>query len=487
MKKTLLSLLAIALLFVAVIIVRTFMHQPISREGLEIVSVDVDEEILTRHMSEAIKFKTVSYQSKALVEEEFTGFIEWVKESYPLVNQQMSIELIGGYTLLLKWAGSQPELEPILLTAHYDVVPVIPGSEHLWSYPPFDGKIADGSVWGRGALDDKSAVITLLEAATLLLEKGFNPQRSVYFSFGHDEELGGPQGAGSVVRYARKNGLNFLWSLDEGSFLFKNMIPGVDHVLGTINVAEKGSVTLNIVAKAAGGHSSMPPSQTAVGILAQAITRLESTPVPGGLEGLAAQMFDTASRYMPFSMRMMFANQWLFKGIIEDNLSKSTFMNAMIRTTTAPTMLSASTKVNVLPIEAIATVNFRLHPRDSVEDIVNHVKSIVASDQVEVRIPKDSGRPASRVSEIKAVGYETIERSVYEIHDAAILTPGVMIAGSDTRHYGKVSKNSYRFNPMTVTQKDIATFHGTDESISVANLVLATKIYSRIIQNGSKQ
>jgi len=387
----------------------------------------------------------------------------------------------------LKWPGLNSELKPILLTAHYDVVPVIPGSEKLWSYPPYDGVIKDGFVWGRGALDDKSAVITLLEATSLLLKQEFQPERSVYFSFGHDEELGGANGAGSVVAYAQANDLQFLWSLDEGSFLFKNMIPGVSQIFGTINVAEKGSVTLQIVAKAVGGHSSMPPRQTAVGILAEAISKLEANPVPGGLEGLAAAMFDTASRYMPFSKRLLFANQWLFKGVIEDRLSAVPSMNAILRTTTAPTMLTASTKINVLPIEAIATVNFRLHPRDTVEDIVNHVKSIVESDKVEVRVGKNAGRAASEVSSIVSKGFKVLEQSVYEIDAETILTPGVMIAGSDTRHYGKVADNSYRFNPMVVTQKDIATIHGTDEHISIENLVLATKTYTRIIVNGSAQ
>jgi len=486
MKRFFLLALFAALCVSAIVLFNTLMHRPGEHNPIKEVVVAVDEDKISRHMAQAIQFQTVSHQSQPLDSSQFEGFINWTKQAYPVVYAQLEVRRLGAYTLLLKWKGSEPQLQPILLTAHYDVVPVIPGSENLWRYPPFAGAIADGAVWGRGALDDKSAVVSMLEAATLLLEQGYQPQRSVYFSFGHDEEVGGMAGAGSVVDYARAQGLNFLWSLDEGSFLLENMIPGVEQLLGIINVAEKGSLTLQIVAKAAGGHSSMPPTSTAVGILAQAISALEATPVPGGLEGLAAQMFDTASRYMPFGPRLLFANQWLFKGLIEDNLSQSTFMNAMIRTTTAPTMLSASSKVNVLPIEAVATVNFRLHPRDSVEDIVAHVNSVLASEQVEVRVPAGGGRAASVISATDGPGYLHISQSVREIKPSAVLTPGVMIAASDTRHYGKIADNSYRFNPMVVSQRDIATFHGTNERITIANLVLATQIYSRIIENGAK-
>ena len=186
----------------------------------------------------------------------------------------------------------------------------------------------------------------------------------------------------------------------------------------------------------------MPPQQTAVGILAEAIVKLEAQPVPGGLSGLSEQMFDTASRYMPFSLRMLFANRWLFGGVIEDQLSAVTFSNAMLRTTTAPTMLAGSVKVNVLPIEAVATVNFRVHPRDTPQSVVDHVKSVVANDSEEVRVPAGSGRAASEVSDWDSVGFETIKRAVREVYGEVVVTPGLMIAGSDTRHYGKVTTTS---------------------------------------------
>jgi carboxypeptidase PM20D1 len=486
MRKAVVVVLAVILLTAGIVVVRTLLHQPDPLEAVTRLTIDVDEQAIARHLSEAIRFQTVSHQRTADIEvEPFEGFIGWMEHTYPEVHASMDLVRLGGYTLLYRWAGADPGLQPILITGHYDVVPVIPGTEGRWTHPPFAGRIVDGVIWGRGALDDKSAVIAQIEAASLLLKDGYRPQRTVYFSFGHDEELGGSDGAAAVADYLGDQGVQLAWSLDEGSFVLDGMMPGVESLMAAINVAEKGSVTLDIVARAAGGHSSMPPPQTAVGLLAEAITRLETNPVPGGLSGLSAQMFDTISRHMPFGSRALFANRWLFGGVIEEQLSAAPFSNAMLRTTTAPTMLSASVKVNVLPIEAIATVNFRLHPRDTVAGLVDYVKAVVEDDNVEVRLTPGAGRSASEVSDWNAAGFGVIRRSIREVYGDVIITPGLMIAGSDSRHYGKVADNAYRFNPMIVGPDDLAGFHGTNEKIGVKNLAQATRTYAQIIRTGS--
>ena len=487
MKKILMVAVGIVVLLTGVIVVRTMLHQPEALEAVERQTIALDEDVIAQHLGEAIRFRTVSHQRAEDFEAEvFEAFIDWVKYTYPEVNEAMELVRLGGYTMLYRWDGTDASLQPILLTGHYDVVPVIPGSEDQWEHLPFGGEIADGIVWGRGSLDDKSGVIAQLEAATHLLKTGFTPKRTVYFSFGHDEEVGGGEGAANVAKYLKDQGVQLAWSLDEGSFLGDGMMPGVEPLMATINVAEKGSVTLNIVAKSAGGHSSTPPQQTAVGILAEAITALEKNPVPGGLSGLSEQMFDTASRYMPFSSRMFFANRWLFGGLIEDRLSEVPFGNAMLRTTTAPTMLSGSVKVNVLPIEAVATVNFRIHPRDTVESVVEHVKSVVENENVEVRLP-GSGRAASAVSNWESAGYGVVERAIREIYGEVVVTPGILVAGSDTRHYGKVADDAYRFNPMVVSRDDLTGFHGTNEKIGVANLAQGTRTYVRIVSLGAME
>jgi len=471
------------LILMAVIVVRTFMHTPPPMADVTPVNIEIDADNVAKHLSESITYRTVSNQSKADKNDAaFLGFIRWVKDTYPAVNNELELVILN-QTMLYKWQGSDERLKPILITGHYDVVPVIPGSEDKWEHPPYEGKIVDGIVWGRGALDDKSGVVGILEATTFLIADGFKPARTIYLSFGHDEEVGGPEGAGAVTAYLKENNVQLAWSLDEGSFLFKGMFPGVDNLIAAINVAEKGSVTLDIVATAAGGHSSMPPKNNAVGVLAKAINKLEENPVPGGLQGLSAIMFDGISHYFDFPMRMLFANRWLFDGVIDSQLSNVTFANAMLRTTTAPTMLSGSVKTNVLPIEAIATVNFRVHPRDTPESVQAYVESIVADEQISVRTR--GGRGASDVSSWEADGFDLIGRSLREVYGDVAVTPGLMIAGSDSRHYGQVADDAYRFNPFELTQENLSGFHGTNEKMGVDNFVMGIKAYVQIMRHGA--
>ena len=485
MKKLLLSAVAIVLVLATIILARTFMHTPENLQRVTTVAIDVDQQQIAAHLAEAIRFRTLSHEEPGQLDEAaFTGFIDWVKNTYPELHDAAVLEQLD-YTLLYRWDGSNSNLQPILVTGHYDVVPVVAGTEDQWSEPPFAGSIVDGVIWGRGALDDKSGVVAILEAATWLIRSGFTPERTIYLSFGHDEEVGGSKGAGAVRQLLAENDVRLAWSLDEGSFLFEDMLPGVEPLMATINVAEKGSVTLEVVGKAQGGHSSMPPRQTAVGVLAEAITALEQNPMPGGLDGLSLDMFDVVSRHMPFTARALFANRWLFGNLVEKRLSGLPATNAMLRTTTAPTMLSASIKSNVLPIEAVATVNFRIHPRDSVEDVIEHVRSVVEKDHVEVRVTEGSGNPASIVSDANSEGFAAISQAIREIYGDVVIAPGLMVAASDTRHYSLVADNSFRFNPMIVTGEDLAGFHGTDEKIAISNLVQGTRTYIQIMRNGA--
>jgi carboxypeptidase PM20D1 len=478
------SIAAIGLL-IALVVVRTLMHQPPASINTDLVEIELNEAALAERLSQSIQFQTISFQSPELKDQsQFSAFIDWVHTSYPRVHQSLDYIQLND-TMLYRWPGSDASLQPILVTGHYDVVPVIPGSESQWQQPPFSGAIVDGLIWGRGALDDKSGVLGILEAVTYLLDAGHQPQRTVYLSFGHDEEIGGREGAAAVAAYLKDQGVQLAWSLDEGSFIFDGLIAGVDSLVAAINVAEKGSITLDIVAAAEGGHSSMPPQTSAITDLARAITQLEEHPVPGGLEGLAADMFDNISRHMRFVPRVFFANQWLFGGLINDQLSGAPTTNAMLRTTTAPTMLSGSVKTNVLPIEAVATVNFRIHPRDSMDSIESYVTDLVASDSISVH--RRGGADASAVSDWKAPGFAIIAQSMREIHGDIPVAPGLMIAASDSRHYGKVADNAYRFNPIRLTPELLTGFHGTNEKIAVADYAQGVRGYIRIIAHGTAQ
>jgi carboxypeptidase PM20D1 len=477
-----LSLLAVA----GLVLIRTlaFTAEPVP--SVERMDVEVDEATVTAHMVDAIRFKTISVAVEQIPDyAPFADFVAWLKATYPEVQESLALEMVADYTMLYKWKGRNVDLKPILLTAHYDVVPVVPGSEGDWKHPPFAAEISDEHVWGRGAMDDKSAVVVMLEATTMLLKEGFQPERTIYFSYSHDEERGGPLGAAGVTALLKERGVQLAWSLDEGSFIVKDILPGSDKPIAMINVAEKGGVTLDLIARGVGGHSSMPAPETAVDILAKALVNLRKHPVPGGLDGLSGELFDEFARNGSFAYRMLFANKWLFGGLIERQLSANGAMDAMIRTTTAPTILKAGIKTNVIPPTALASVNFRVHPRDTPEGVRDHVIAAIDDDRVTVTMQDAHQHMASEVSSTDSEGYRMIGRVARQFFGDLVVVPGLTVGGTDSKHYGKVADDSYRFQYMLVGRDDISGFHGTNERVSIDNLVKGTGAYYLLMKEAA--
>tara|TARA_B100002019_G_scaffold131895_1_gene113372 strand:- start:5 stop:1468 length:1464 start_codon:yes stop_codon:yes gene_type:complete len=483
-KKLLIYVLCLFLILILIILYKAYAHQPSFSEVGNTEKIILDESKPIKNLSKSITYKTISHPDyEKFNYEEFEKFLSWLEEEYSLIFEKLEKKYIGK-SLLLKWQGNNNNLNPVLLTGHYDVVPVDGRSDLSWTKDPFAGIIDDNYVWGRGALDDKSGVIAILEAINYLLTKNFEPERTAFFAFGFDEEIGGNRGAAKITEFFIEEQITLEWSLDEGSFLLQDIIPGVNKPIAIINVAEKGGLTLEIISKSKGGHSSMPPSKTAVGNLAEALIKLEENPLPGKLEGLSLALFDNISRHMSFQRKILFANLWLFEPFINRTLSKNPSMNAVIRTTTAPTMLSASERVNVLASNAVGTVNFRLHPRDNPEKVINLVKKIVDNEDLYVRQVGEA-RQASQVSDWNKQGFEIISKSVREIYGDIVVTPGLMVGGSDSKHYGKAAKNSYRFNPFPISNSELDGLHGINEKIKKEDFVDGIRSYIRIIEYGT--
>ena len=493
-KKIITSLLIALALLIAVLIFRTFSMslESVKESAEESVkesaaanvydSIELDSKKISQHLSQAVAFKTISQQNQAEINyAEFTAFIDWLAKTYPKVHAKLKLIRINEFTLLYQWPGQDLSLPPVLLSGHYDVVPVIPGTELAWTYPPFAGVIDDTHIWGRGTLDDKSAVIAMLEALTVLIEQNFVPKRTIYVAATHDEEIGSEQGAAGIVDWMKANNVQPIWSLDEGSFVLNGLIPGVAKPVASINVAEKGFMNLELQVASEGGHSSMPKGHTAVGILSSAIHNLQNSPLEGSLEGVTGDMFDHLAPHMPFVNRVLFANKWLFSDLIEQKLAESAGGNAMLRTTIAPTMLSGSIKANILPINARAIINFRLHPNDSVESVVEHVKQAINDKRVEVNIIE--GAPASKISDYKTASFKQISSIAKHVHGDVVVTPGLTIAATDSRKYESVVKDNYRFNPMSIHAEDVAGFHGTNERLSIDNMLKATEFYVQLMKS----
>jgi carboxypeptidase PM20D1 len=481
MRKLLVYLAGAVLLIALVLVVNTLALRPPPVEPGEASAIAVNLPRVTENLQEAIRLRTVSVEpGKPWDPQPFNAFLAFIEREYPALYGATQQAMIAGYTPLFTWPGTDPTLKPVLLTAHYDVVPVVPGTEKEWRAPPFAGDVVDGYVYGRGALDDKSSAICILEAAEALAASGFVPRRTVFISLGHDEEVGGDSGAAGVTSYLQEQGVQLAWSLDEGSFLVRGLLP-VEPPVAMINVAEKGWLSMDLTARGQGGHSSMPPPKTAVNILADALVALQADPLPGGLAGPAGETFDGIAPYLPFGQRLVLANRWLFGGLLERLMSGNPAVNASLRTTMAPTMLSASPKENVLPIEASARVNFRLHPRDTPESVTDHVETALA-DHPDVAITVLRASNASAVSSSESEGFLALAASTRAVFGEVIVVPGITIGGTDSKHYAKVADDAYRYLPMVLEQEDAAGFHGTNERMSIDNLGKAVQFYTRLLQ-----
>lgn len=428
----------------------------------------------------ALRFPTVSRSDPADIDREaYRAFLGFLEESFPRVHRTLRVERINDLSLLYTWKGTAPERPPILLTGHYDVVPVEPGARDAWRQPPFAGRIVDGEVWGRGALDDKIGVIGVLHAVETLLAQGFQPERTVMLAFGHDEEVGGRQGASRIAAELERRGLTFDWMLDEGGLIAEGMMPGVEPPVALIQVAEKGYVTLALTASAAGGHSSMPPRSTAAGILATAIHRLERNPMPGRLTRPVRELFRYTGPFMGVAQRAAIANQWLFEDLIISQFANAPQSNAMVRTTLAPTVLRAGVKDNVLPARARALVNARLLPGDSPADVVDHVRRVIDDPRVTIEVVESLEAPG--VASVDTGGFRRIAGVVRGAFPDVVVAPSLLVATTDSRHYSGVVRNIYRFRPNRMDAERLDTVHGQNERVSVENVAQTAAFYRALL------
>ena len=468
--------LALAL-FVVAVVAKTLTYTAPQTTASDRDLPSVDANAVAQKLSKAIQFKTLSHPlGEPGRPADFQAFLDWVPQAFPSFTNATTVDTVSGFTPIFRWAGSDPAKLPVLISGHYDVVPV----ESEWDVDPFAGVIKDGFVWGRGALDMKGGVITILEALDRLAASGFQPKGDVYVALTQDEEIGGLGGAQAVVKYFKDKNIPIGWSLDEGSFVLRNIVSSVDKDLAMINVAEKGYLTVEITATAEGGHSSLPPRDTATAKLAEALKNLHDNPIPGGLTGVSADFFDTLGRHMGLGERVLFANKWAFRPVIESVLSGSNSTDALLRTTTATTMLKGSETENVLPQRATATVNFRLHPRDTEQMILDHLDAVVGSEDIEITVL--SSRPASPVSAHDTPAYEALANAATAVFDDVAVIPGLMVAGSDSQHYSQYVGDSYRFLPFIFTDDDLPLLHGRHERISIENLGRAVQYYMLVFE-----
>lgn len=459
MKKIFYALVSIVIIIIIVLMFNTFKlsSKQVTSEAIENVNLPND---IFQNLSKAIQYPTISYSEDAIPDSTaFFGFHRFLEETFPLVHEKLLLEKINTYSLLYKWEGTDPSKKPIILMSHQDVVPVDQPTLSDWEAGPFEGKITDTHVIGRGTMDDKGTLIGLLEAVEKLLEEGFVPSRTIYLASGHDEEVGGPNGAGQIAAHLKAKGVQAAMTLDEGGFLAEDLIPGVDKPVAMVNLAEKGFASYRLIVETNGGHSSQPPRENTIGILAKAIVDLENNQLPYKLVKPIDYQFEYLGAEMPFFKKMAFANPWLFKKPVLEALNA--------HTTTAPTIIEGGVKNNVIPTVAEATINFRILPGETIESVKHHIENIV-SDKVRVETVGFLTDP-SPVSSIDSEAYKILEKTIRNSFPSSIVVPGLVGGGTDARYFYDISDDVYRFYPIRLAPDSMTRFHGIDEKISKDN------------------
>ncbi|MEW6983895.1 M20 family peptidase [Colwelliaceae bacterium 6471] len=477
-------LVPLTLLF-GVILVNTlsFTREPIELTPL-LNNAPIDETTVSTRLSQAIQHQTISYAEPSQRNpESFLKFHHFLEESFPLLHQELSREKINSLSLLYKWQGTDNTLKPILLMSHQDVVPVDQETKEQWTHPAFAGEISDGIIWGRGAIDIKSGVLGIMEAVENLLAQGYQPKRSIYLAFGHDEELGGEHGAKQIAKKFNAQNLAFEFILDEGgSIVSDGVIPGVESPIALIGIAEKGYVSLKLTANATGGHSSMPPKHTALGEISQAIVNLENNPFPANL-AYSKQLFNKIGPAMDPVKKAVFANMWLTEPIIEKILSSSQTTNATIRTTTAATMAKGSSKDNILPSEASAIINFRIMPGETIDSVIQYVTAVVNNTNINIQPLPGFGNEPSAVSNADHTSFAQLKQSIYRVtqDESMIVTPYLVVGGTDAKHYSGLSENIYRFAFNRFKPETLKQMHGINEHIKIDDYLGTIRFFREVI------
>jgi carboxypeptidase PM20D1 len=459
MKKMIYALLAIVGVLLAILLFNTvsLSSKQVASEPLQKITIPNGVYI---NLSKAIQYPTISYSEDAIPDSTaFYGFHRFLMETFPLVHEKLTLEKISNYSLLYTWKGANEGKKPIILMSHQDVVPVDQPTLTDWEAGPFEGKITNTDIIGRGTLDDKGTLMALLESAELLLKESFVPSQTIYLAFGHDEEVGGANGAAKIAQLLKERGVKASMTLDEGGFLADGLVPGIDKTVAIVNLAEKGFASFRLIVETQGGHSSAPPKENTIGMLAQAIVDLEANQLAYKLVEPINYQLDYMGAELPFLKKVAFANPWLFKKPILEALNA--------HTTTAATIIDGGVKNNVIPTVAEATINFRILPGETIASVKEHVINTV-SDKIRVE-PVGFLTNPSPVSRIDSEAYKSLEKTIRSVFPESVVVPGLVGGGTDARYFYEVSDDVYRFYPIRLAPDSMSRFHGIDEKIGKEN------------------
>lgn len=478
MIRILLKLIfASALLIVIVLLINTFR----APSSIPVYPSSYNEDtstIAAKHLSEAIQLKTVSFGDTLPIDtNEFRSLISYLQKTYPFCYAKLQLKTFNEFSQLFIWKGRDTTLAPYVLMAHTDVVPVESATENKWKVSPFSGAIVNDTIWGRGAADDKVAVIAILESVEKLLAENYQPERTIYLSFGHDEEVSGRRGAKLISNWFIEHKINPALVIDEGGQIDNTHFKELARPVAVIATGEKGYVNIELNVEIPGGHSSMPNKETAIDVLTNAIAKVRANPMPAMFTPSIDELLGRTKDGEGFVKRMALNNLWLFRSMLISQLEKTKETNAMIHTTIVPTIVKAGIKDNVIPSSAKATLNSRILPGQSSDDVVNYVKKIINDERVVVTKQTISLMEPSATTPTSAAAFKIVEGIVYKTVPNVIVSPFLMLGASDSRYFRSFSEAVLNFSAV----QDVKGFHNINERIGIADLNRMIFFYKSLI------
>ena len=477
-------ILALLVLLVIVLAVNTIRKKPKKTTAQSPVPLDLDKDKLAKNLSGMIQHKTVTSSTMdGFDKDAFLGLHAYIEKTYPLLHKTLEKEVVNTYSLLYKWTGSGSEKKPFLMMAHMDVVPVDERTADKWTHEAFSGAIADGYVWGRGAIDMKGQLAAILESVEYLIGEGYVPKRDIYIALGHDEEAMGTLGAQKIVDRLSEKGIRLDFVIDEGGVVMDGKVMNVDAMVAAVGICEKGYADIKLIAESAGGHASRPPKQTAVGALAKAIVALEKHHMKPTLNKPLKDMLDAVGGYMRFPLNVIASNLFLTKPLLLKGFGSSSTGAAMVRTTAAPTMLQGSSAPNTLAERAEAVVNFRISPDDTVSELLTHIKRTVGDD---IKLEVIQAYEPSGVSATDTEAYRIIKETIMTMFPGYVVSPYLMVGATDSRRYAAVADGIYRFQPFRSMADDLDTIHATNERLHIESLREGVEFFVQLVKKADE-
>ncbi len=426
-------------------------------------------------LSKMIQCETISVRGSTDISK-FLKLHDLMYEEFKTLFSVVEYKVIKG-SLLLKWKGTNPELEPVLLMNHQDVVE----ASGEWKYPPFSGTIADGRVWGRGTLDTKGGLCMMLTAADELAKEGFTPKRDTYFISTCTEETGGEHGD-MISQMLKDSGLKFYMVLDEGGMVVKEPIAGANGTFAMVGVGEKGYIDLKFTAKSNGGHASAPGKNTPLARLAQFICEAEKAKVfDVEMSDTVKEMLSRIAPTMSGIMKTACGNVGAFKPLLQKVMPMvSPAAAAMLRTTLAFTQSKGADGSNVIPQEAWVVGNMRYSHHQGRDASVNAITELAKKYDIETQVIDDGGE--SKLTDFKGEQFKFIEDAVRATLPNIEPVPYIMNGASDSRYFNRVSDNCIRFVPFVIDNVQLNSVHGIDECVDVDTLPSAVDFYKYVIR-----